>query len=121
VVLALAMGLALTLQRAPRAGLARAEVARVIAWVLVAGLVGSHVYQLVVYAPERLRANPLALLAIWGPMSSFGGLLGGLAAALWLTRAYGSAARSRTTTPASRPTTRSRCASPTGRASTRDS
>jgi phosphatidylglycerol---prolipoprotein diacylglyceryl transferase len=48
---------------------------------LLGGILGAHLFALLLYSPERLRTDPWVILRIWEPISSFGGMLGGLAAA----------------------------------------
>jgi phosphatidylglycerol:prolipoprotein diacylglycerol transferase len=60
-----------------------------VAWTIFFGFVGSHLFDVVFYQPAELRENPLVLFQLWGSMSSFGGLLGGLAAGWWLARRRG--------------------------------
>lgn len=55
-------------------------------WGVVAGIVGGHAVHLVAYHPEEL-ADPLQVLRFWDGLSSYGGLLGGLVAAVvWFRR-----------------------------------
>lgn len=50
------------------------------AWhVVIGGFLGAHFFSLLFYFPEQLRTDPLALLRLWENLSSFGGMLGGLA------------------------------------------
>jgi len=87
--LAVIVGYEVVVRRAPRFGFDAEEVAGVLAWVILFGFVGSHLFDALAYYPERVRQNPLELLRIWGSMSSFGGMMGGLAAALFLARRHG--------------------------------
>jgi phosphatidylglycerol:prolipoprotein diacylglycerol transferase len=50
-------------------------------WGVAGGVVGGHLVHVLAYHPEELT-GPLALLKVWDGLSSMGGLLGGLAAAL---------------------------------------
>jgi phosphatidylglycerol---prolipoprotein diacylglyceryl transferase len=50
-------------------------------WGVLAGVVVGHVVHLVFYHPEELR-DPLRILKIWEGLSSMGGLLGGIVAAV---------------------------------------
>jgi phosphatidylglycerol---prolipoprotein diacylglyceryl transferase len=50
-------------------------------WVIAGGIVGAHLFSVIFYFPERLRDDPWLLLRVWEPISSFGGMLGGLVAA----------------------------------------
>ena len=50
-------------------------------WMLLGGILGAHLFAVLLYSPDRLRTDPWVILRIWEPISSFGGMLGGLAAA----------------------------------------
>ncbi|MCB0308911.1 MAG: prolipoprotein diacylglyceryl transferase, partial [Bdellovibrionales bacterium] len=43
---------------------------------LVFGFIGAHLFHVLAYEPESLKANPIRLLQIWSGLSSFGGFLG---------------------------------------------
>jgi len=73
----------IVMRRAPRLGIERATASSLLGWAIFLGIVGAHVFDVLAYYPERLRENPLELLRIWGGISSFGGMLGGLLG-LWL-------------------------------------
>jgi len=64
-----------------------------VAWAIFFGFVGSHLFDVVLYRPAELRENPLVLFQVWGSMSSFGGILGGLAGGWWLARSRGLSGR----------------------------
>jgi phosphatidylglycerol---prolipoprotein diacylglyceryl transferase len=51
-------------------------------WMLAGGVVGAHLFSVLIYFPEKLRRDPWLLLRVWEDISSFGGMLGGGAAAL---------------------------------------
>jgi len=51
-------------------------------WMLLGGIVGAHLFAVLLYFPLKLRSDPWLLLRVWEDISSFGGVLGGLAAAL---------------------------------------
>lgn len=89
VCLAVITGYELVVRRAPKLGLDAESVASLVAWVILWGFVGSHVFDALAYYPERVRADPLELLRIWGSMSSFGGMMGGMLALVVLTRRHG--------------------------------
>jgi phosphatidylglycerol:prolipoprotein diacylglycerol transferase len=76
--LAVVVQFQIVMRRAPRFGIERRTVSTLLAWAIALGIVGAHVFDVVVYYPERLREDPLELLRIWGGLSSFGGMLGGL-------------------------------------------
>jgi phosphatidylglycerol---prolipoprotein diacylglyceryl transferase len=83
VVAGVLVGLAIFRRRAARAGLDLDLGSRLAAWVLVGGLLGALVVDRLLYGPGETLADPLSLLAGWGGISSYGGILGGVAGA-WL-------------------------------------
>jgi phosphatidylglycerol:prolipoprotein diacylglycerol transferase len=89
VCLAVIVGYELVVRRAPRVGLDPEETANVVAWVVLWGFVGAHVFDALAYYPERVRADPIELFRIWGSMSSFGGMMGGMLALLVIARRKG--------------------------------
>ncbi len=64
---------------ARRVGESEAEARRVAGWVMVTGLIGAHVLDVVFYRPGEVVDHPLVLLAIWTSISSYGGFVGGAA------------------------------------------
>ena len=68
----------IVMRRAPQVGIDRRTASSLLGWAIFLGIVGAHVFDVLAYYPERLRANPLELFRIWGGISSFGGMLGGL-------------------------------------------
>ena len=83
---AVVTGYAVVVRRAVRLGWNRDLAFSLVLWTILLGFVGSHVFDVLLYQPAALRQDPLLLFKIWGTMSSFGGLLGGIAGALWITR-----------------------------------
>lgn len=77
--LAIVVEYAIVVRRAPRHGFTSEEASSLIAWAVVFGLVSAHVFDVLAYYPERLRADPLELFRVWGSLSSWGGMVGGLA------------------------------------------
>lgn len=51
-------------------------------WLLVIGWISSHVLEVIFYRPGELLENPLIIFNIFGSISSYGGLIGGIGAAL---------------------------------------
>jgi phosphatidylglycerol:prolipoprotein diacylglycerol transferase len=86
---AVLVGHEVVVRRARRLGFDPDLASSLVAWTIVFGFVGSHLFEVVFYSPEELRHNPLVLLQVWGSMSSFGGILGGVAGGLWLCRRKG--------------------------------
>ncbi|HVH19971.1 MAG TPA: prolipoprotein diacylglyceryl transferase family protein [Myxococcota bacterium] len=69
---------AIVMRRAPLQGIDRRTTSSLLVWAIVLGIVGARVFDVVAYYPERLRHDPFELFRIWGGISSFGGMLGGL-------------------------------------------
>ena len=79
---ALSLGLATARRRFARAGLDPALGERAGRWTIAGGVVGAHLFSVLLYFPEKLRDDPWLLLRLWEDISSFGGVLGGLAGTL---------------------------------------
>jgi phosphatidylglycerol:prolipoprotein diacylglycerol transferase len=77
--LAIGVEYAIVVRRAPRHGFTSEQASSLIAWATVIGLVSAHVFDVIAYYPERLRTDPLELFRVWGSLSSWGGMVGGLA------------------------------------------
>ena len=79
---AVAVGLLVSLataeRRFARAALDPAIGNRLGAWMLATGIVSAHLFSLIFYFPDQLRADPWILLRIWEDISSFGGMIGGI-------------------------------------------
>lgn len=80
---AVVAGLAIGARRFTQLGLDRAFGERMAWWAVVGGLLGAHVFSVILYFPRELAANPLLLLKVWQDISSFGGILGGTLG-IWL-------------------------------------
>lgn len=76
------LGLAAAQRRFARVGLDPVLGDRAGRWTLVGGALGAHMFAVLVYHPEQLRSDPWLLLRLWDHISSFGGMLGGVAGAL---------------------------------------
>lgn len=87
--LAVVTGVTLVVRRAPAHGIAVHDAKQLVVWTVVAGFVGSHLFSTLAYFPRQVLGNPLELLRIWGGMSSFGGMLGGMAGAWLVMRRWG--------------------------------
>jgi phosphatidylglycerol---prolipoprotein diacylglyceryl transferase len=83
IAVALAMWVGLTLgQRGfERAALDPAVGNRLGGWVIAGGILGAHVFSVLLYFPQKLRDDPWLILRVWEDISSFGGMLGGSIAA----------------------------------------
>lgn len=86
VFVAVAVGYQVLSRRAARRGWDPELTLSLVLWTLFAGFAGSHLFDTLLYEREALRKNPLVLLELWGTMSSYGGLLGGVAGAFWAMR-----------------------------------
>jgi phosphatidylglycerol:prolipoprotein diacylglycerol transferase len=87
VVMAVCVGFAIVSRHAERFGLERDLAERAVTWTIFWGFVGSRFVDLAAYQPQLLFERPFELLRIWTDMSSFGGIIGGIGAALvWMHR-----------------------------------
>ncbi|HEY9227631.1 MAG TPA: prolipoprotein diacylglyceryl transferase family protein, partial [Gemmatimonadaceae bacterium] len=50
-------------------------------WIVFGGILGAHLFSVLFYFPDKLRDDPWLLVRVWEDISSFGGMLGGIAAA----------------------------------------
>jgi phosphatidylglycerol:prolipoprotein diacylglycerol transferase len=75
-------GLTLGQRRADRVGLDPAISNRLSGWVLIGGLLGAHLFSALFYFPAKLVTDPWYLLRVWEDISSLGGMLGGMIAAV---------------------------------------
>ena len=75
-------GLAAARRRFASVGLDPALTDRAGRWTLTGGVLGAHLFSVVVYFPEKLQSDPWLLLRLWEDISSFGGILGGVAGAI---------------------------------------
>jgi len=78
VVAAVFLGCELAYLRGKRTGLVTRYVVDASLWAAFAGFTLSHVVMVGLYHPDLLLKNPMTLFMIWGGMSSFGGLFGGI-------------------------------------------
>lgn len=74
----------IVLRRAPKRGIDRETASSLAGWAIFLGLLGAHLFDLFVYYPEELLADPLRILEPWKGISSFGGMLGGLLGLWWV-------------------------------------
>jgi phosphatidylglycerol---prolipoprotein diacylglyceryl transferase len=66
-------------RRAKQAGVASREFENAIEWCVGGGLVISHMVEILLYQPHRLKAEgPLTLLKFWDGLSSYGGFFGAI-------------------------------------------
>jgi phosphatidylglycerol---prolipoprotein diacylglyceryl transferase len=74
---AIVSGYWFALRRARQAGLATREFESSLEWCVGGGLVLSHMVEILLYQPHRLKAEgPLTLLKFWDGLSSYGGFFG---------------------------------------------
>ena len=73
------VGVEVTLRRARFEGLDPRVIRGVIGHALLWGFVAAHVLDVVCYSPQQLIDDPWILLQLWNGISSYGGMLGGLA------------------------------------------
>jgi phosphatidylglycerol:prolipoprotein diacylglycerol transferase len=75
------VGLAMVERRFVYASLDPAIGNRLGRWMLVAGILGAHLVSVLLYFPEQLRTEPWLPFRVWEDVSSFGGMIGGVAGA----------------------------------------
>lgn len=80
--LALWFGMGVVQRRLERLGLDAVLGQRLGWWMIGGGVLGAHLFSVLLYFPQKLRADPWLLLRLWEDVSSFGGMLGGIAGAL---------------------------------------
>lgn len=78
VFVAVVVGYEIAQRRARRLAWNHDAFAGVTLWAVFLGFVGSHVLDTLLYERDAFRRNPLVLLEVWGTMSSYGGLIGGV-------------------------------------------
>ncbi len=76
------LGLRMYERRIEHVGLDQATGRHLTGWVLLGGMLGAHLFSVALYFPDKLRSDPWLLFRVWEDISSFGGMLGGVAAAL---------------------------------------
>jgi phosphatidylglycerol:prolipoprotein diacylglycerol transferase len=79
---ALWVGLTMAERRFERASLDPAIGRRLGGWMLVGGILGAHLFSVLFYFPDKLRADPWLAFRVWEDISSLGGILGALAGAM---------------------------------------
>lgn len=88
-VVAIVLGVKATRHCAADLGLDIHLVDRLMPWVLLGVIVGAHLVSVLLYSPDRIMGEPLVLLRLWDGISSYGGILGGVIAALLFFRRLG--------------------------------
>ena len=80
--LAIVLGAKVSRRRAAALGLEPKVIDQAIPWIVVGVFVVAHLVAVVLYHPGRIAEDPLVLLRLWDGISSFGGFIGGLVAAV---------------------------------------
>ena len=75
-------GLVMAQRRFERSGLDARIGNRLGIWVLGGGLLGAHLFSVVLYFPHQLASDPGLLLRFWENISSFGSIIGGVTGGL---------------------------------------
>ncbi len=75
---AVVTGYEIVVRRAARLGWSADDARSLVLWTIALGFVGSHLFEMLLYEFDTVKQRPLVLLEVWGSMSSFGGLIGGI-------------------------------------------
>ena len=75
-------GLVMVQRRFDRAALDHTIGERLGWWVILGGIIGAHLFSVLLYFPHELRSDPWLLVRVWDPISSIGGMLGGITGGL---------------------------------------
>jgi phosphatidylglycerol:prolipoprotein diacylglycerol transferase len=75
------LGLMLGQRRFERLGLDVVTGQRLGGWMIGGGIVGAHLFSVLLYFPNKIQKDPWLLLRVWEDISSFGALLGGIGGA----------------------------------------
>ncbi|HEY4716644.1 MAG TPA: prolipoprotein diacylglyceryl transferase family protein [bacterium] len=78
VILAVCVGFLIAWVRASPLGFNNRAKFWIISGVILSGFIVSHIVEIVLYNPEVLQYRPAELSRVWGTMSSYGGIMGGL-------------------------------------------
>jgi prolipoprotein diacylglyceryl transferase len=90
VMTAIAAGVWLAAREAERKGLEKEAIYDGVLWVVPAGLVGARLFHVLDHWSHRFAAQPIRALYIWeGGLAIWGGVVGGLIAAVILARSRG--------------------------------
>ncbi len=89
VVAAVVSGVLIVVRRAEKLGWERERTLRLTLWMVLLGGIGSHLAAVIFYRPQLVLKDPLILLQLWGSMSSFGGIAGGILGGIWVARRMG--------------------------------
>jgi phosphatidylglycerol:prolipoprotein diacylglycerol transferase len=72
-------GLAMVQRRFERSALDPVIGQRLGGWMIAGGIIGAHLFSVLLYFPHELGDDPWLLLRVWEDISSIGGMLGGVA------------------------------------------
>ncbi len=82
VAVALWFGSAFSQKRFEHRGLDPLVGQRLGGWMIFGGVAGAHLFSILLYYPQKLQSDPWLFFRVWEDISSFGGLLGGIAGAM---------------------------------------
>jgi phosphatidylglycerol:prolipoprotein diacylglycerol transferase len=82
VAVAVWLGVTVAQRRFQQDGLDASAGNRLGGWMLASGVLGAHLFSVLLYFPDKLSRDPWLLLRVWEDISSLGGILGGVAGAL---------------------------------------
>jgi phosphatidylglycerol:prolipoprotein diacylglycerol transferase len=81
------LGIKLILKRAAELGIPEDKMETLTQWCVIPGFIGAHVFEILLYQPERLSTEGLwVLFKFWDGLSSYGGFIGGLLGFLYYTK-----------------------------------
>ena len=95
VAIAMLVGMRLVRRRATADGLDRLVADRLVTWILAGGFIGAHLVDRLVYFPAQTLERPQTIFFFWQGLSSFGGFLGAIVAAVMFFRRVPEAAAQR--------------------------
>lgn len=87
VALGIILAARLLTRQAERDGLDSTPLQDYAPWGVGVGIVAGHFFHLFAYHPEELSKSPFQVLKVWDGLSSFGGLIGGILAAVFFFKA----------------------------------
>lgn len=84
---AMFIGVWFAIREAGRKGFDKEDISNSIFWIVGAGLIGARLFHVIDHWPDEFAANPIRIFSIWeGGLAIWGGVLGGLIAAVILAR-----------------------------------
>lgn len=89
VMIAILVGNRVVRSRSAGFGVEAGSAQKAVLWVVIGGFLGAHLFDVFVYHPARLAADPLLIIKLNIGLSSFGGFLGGFAGALLFAKRHG--------------------------------